>query len=68
MDLLEQCKKLNAEGEYKKLIELVDSVDENERSAEVISELAKAYLSIGDSDHLEPCRLVVRFINTVIKN
>lgn len=62
MDLLEQCKKLNAQGEYKKLIELVNSVDENERSAEVISELAKAYLSIGDSDHLEPCRLALELL------
>ena len=48
MDLLKQCQKWNEDGEYNKLIDALKNISVDERTAEIDSELAKAYIAIAD--------------------
>ncbi|MGI5857616.1 MAG: Suppressor of fused protein (SUFU), partial [Candidatus Merdivicinus sp.] len=48
MELLEQCRKWNEHEEYQTLIDTLEHIPSEERTPEVDSELAKAYLSIAD--------------------
>ena len=46
MELLEQCRKWNENKEYQKLIDALENISADERTLEMDSELAKAYLSL----------------------
>lgn len=48
MELLEQCKNWNDDGEYEKVLEALEILPENARSPEMDSELARAYNNLGN--------------------
>ena len=48
MELLEQCRKWNENKEYQKLIDALENISADERTPEMDSELAKAYIAIAD--------------------
>lgn len=56
MNLMEQLRKWNENGEYQKIIDTVEEMQEEELAPELISELARAYNNIaepGDKEMLE---------------
>ena len=48
MELLEQCKKWNDDGEYESVVDALEILPENARSPELDSELARAYNNLGE--------------------
>ena len=48
MELLKQCQKWNENKEYQKLIDALENIPAEERTPEIDSELAKAYIAIAD--------------------
>lgn len=54
MELLEQCRKWNENKEYQKLIDALENISADERTPEMDSELAKAYIAIADIGEREP--------------
>ena len=54
MELLEQCRKWNENKEYQKLIDDLENISADERTPEMDSELAKAYIAIADIGEREP--------------
>lgn len=54
MELLEQCRKWNENKEYQKLIDVLENISADERTPEMDSELAKAYIAIADIGEREP--------------
>ena len=53
MDILQQCQIWNENNEQKKLIETIENLPVNEHTAEIDSELAKAYIAIADASEKE---------------
>ena len=53
MNLLEQCQKWTEAGEYQKIIDTITSIDEESRTPEINSELARAYNNIAESEEKE---------------
>lgn len=53
MDILKQCQKWNENNQYQKLIETIENLPVNEHTAEIDSELAKAYIAIADASEKE---------------
>ena len=53
MDILKQCQKWNENNQYQKLIETIENIPVNEHTAEIDSELAKAYIAIADASEKE---------------
>ena len=54
MESLEQCRKWNENKEYQKLIDDLENISADERTPEMDSELAKAYIAIADIGEREP--------------
>ena len=54
MELLEQCRKWNENKEYQKLIDALENISADERTPEMDSELAKAYIAIAGIGEREP--------------
>ena len=54
MELLKQCQKWNENKEYQKLIDALENIPAEERTPEIDSELAKAYIAIADIGEREP--------------
>ena len=48
MEFLEQCQKWNENDEYQKVIDVLEVIPVGERTPEMDSELAKAYIAIAD--------------------
>ena len=48
MELLEQCRKWNEGSEYQKTIDALEAISAGERTPELDSELAKAYIGIAE--------------------
>lgn len=54
MELLEQCRKWSENGEYQKISEALERVPAGERTPEMDSELARAYIFIAETGEREP--------------
>ena len=54
MELLEQCRKWSENGEYQKISEDLERVPAGERTPEMDSELARAYIFIAETGEREP--------------
>ena len=48
MELLEQCKTWNDDGEYERVVDALEILPENARTPEMDSELARAYNNLGE--------------------
>ena len=60
MELLEQCRKWNENKEYQKLIDALENISADERTPEMDSELAKAYIAIADKENGSLMKKVLR--------
>ncbi|WP_317380375.1 suppressor of fused domain protein [uncultured Intestinimonas sp.] len=54
MELLEQCRKWNENDEHQKIIDALEAIPAEERTPELDSELAKAYIAVADIGEREP--------------
>ncbi len=53
MELLEQCKNWNEDGEYEKVVDALEILPDNARTPEMDSELARAYNNLGEPGEYE---------------
>ena len=53
MEVLQQCKKWNQNGEYQKIIDAVEAIPREERTPEMDSELQQAYSALNNQEKQE---------------
>lgn len=53
MEILQQCKKWNQNGEYQKIIDAVEAIPREERTPEMDSELQQAYSALNNQEKQE---------------
>lgn len=54
MDLLQQCRQWFEQNEIQKVIDALEAIPAGERTPELDSELAKAYIAVADAGEREP--------------
>lgn len=54
MDLLQQCRQWFDQNEIQKVIDTLEAIPAGERTPELDSELAKAYIAVADAGEREP--------------
>ena len=61
MELLEQCKTWNDDGEYESVVDALEILPENARTPEMDSELARAYNNLGEPGEYKLLRRHLNF-------
>lgn len=65
MTLLEQCQIWHEQNEFKKIIDALEALPEEERTPEIISELARAYNNVAAADERELFRRAIELLESV---